>query len=146
MREWHPHTYLIHTATMRQLFYLSFFPLTVVACGLGSKKCDLNGHWSTHEGQDLVFLPEGNALWLTQFGSHFDTTRFQYNMECACDGSVHIDFYNFRSGPHMGKTLYGLLERANDSTFRLRYEPGFQPEVRPAALDPEQTVQYMRIR
>ncbi|HNG89970.1 MAG TPA: hypothetical protein PK858_07190, partial [Saprospiraceae bacterium] len=98
---------------MRQLFYLYLSLLTVAACGSGGKKCELSGHWSTREGQDLVFLPEGKALWLTQFGSRFDTIHLQYKTECTCDGRIHLDLYDFRSGPHTGKTLYGLMEWAS---------------------------------
>lgn len=115
------------------------------ACGNGSKCRDLSGHWTTQEGQDLVFLPEGKALWLTRFGSHYDTNQFQYRLDCTAN-VVAIDLHSFRSGPHSGTALYGILEWSSDTSFRLRYEPGSQDDVRPATFDQEQSIQFVRAK
>lgn len=116
-----------------------------LACGTGTKCRDLSGHWTTQEGQDLVFLPEGKALWLTRFGSRYDTNQLEYRLDCTAS-LVSIDLHNFRSGPHSGITLFGILEWSSDTSFRLRYEPGTQPDVRPAAFDNEQVIQFVRRR
>jgi hypothetical protein len=135
---------------MRQL--LAFSMLTSVAVGLvclyfacgNSAKCrDLSGHWTTQEGQDLVFLPEGKALWLTRFGSRYDTTQLQYRLNCSAEV---IDLHDFCSGPHASSTLYGILEWSSDTSFRLRYEPGSQDDVRPATFDHEQSIQFVRVK
>ena len=115
------------------------------ACGTGVKCRDLSGHWTTKEGQDLVFLPEGKALWLTRFGSRYDTNQLEYRLDCTAS-LVSIDLLNFRSGPHSGTALFGILEWSSDTSFRLRYEPGTQPDVRPAAFDSEQDIQFVRVK
>lgn len=133
---------------MRQLlpFSLPAFATMafLISCGLSNRCGDLSGHWSTREGQDFVFQPDGKALWLTRFGSRFDTNLIQYRTVCVSGSLIHVDLYDFRSGPFLGKTLYGLLEWTSDSSFRLRYEPGIQPEVRPTSFDQAQSVQYWR--
>lgn len=137
---------------MRQLITFSMltsiaagFTCLFFACGSGAKCRDLNGRWSTQEGQDLVFLPEGKALWLTRFGSHYDTTQLEYRLDCT-PNLVSIDLLNFRSGPHSGVTLFGILEWSSDTSFRLRYEPGSQADVRPTTFDQEQSIQFIRAK
>ena len=134
---------------MRQLF--TFLLLVPAAAGLfiftfncntGSKCRELTGHWTTRDGQDLVFLPGGKALWLTKFGSQFDTNQLEYKVECS-NNVVLLDLTNFQSGPNIGKTLYGILDWSTDTSFRLRYETGSQPDVRPAEFDNEQTIKFI---
>lgn len=125
--------------------FLLTAPLLFSACGLGPECRDLNGRWSTREGQDIIFDPSGEALWLTSFGSRFDTVRLRYQLDCK-RAPATLDLSDFQQGPHKGKTLYGILEWQSDTSFRLRYEPGLQPEVRPKAFDPEQTVNYFRVK
>lgn len=137
---------------MRQFFLFSMlapaaagFAFLFFACGTGAQCRDLSGHWATQEGQDLIFLPEGKALWLTRFGSRYDTNRFEYRMHCSTS-LVSIDLHTFRSGPHSGTTLFGILEWSSDTSFRLRYEPGTQSDVRPTAIDNEQAIQFVRVK
>lgn len=119
------------------------FLLLLPAC-VGKPPCyELNGQWTTREGQDLVFMPGGDALWLTRFGSLFDTVRLRYRLDCS-QAPASLDLTDFQSGPHKGKTLFGILEWPSDSSFRLRYEPGLLSSVRPQAFDPEQTLKFYR--
>lgn len=102
------------------------------------------GHWTNHEGQEMIFLGGNKALWLTQFGSQNDTDYFDYRLDCSAETPA-LDFNGFQTGPFTGKTLFGIFEWTSDTSFRLRYEPGTQPEVRPTAFDNEQTVRFFRV-
>ncbi len=127
------------------LIPLFTLPLLLAGCGMGADCGDLNGRWSTHEGQEIIFNAGGNALWLTKFGSQYDSVRLRYELDCK-HAPATLDLSDFQQGPHKGKTLYGILEWQSDTSFRLRYEPGLRPEVRPKAFDPEQTVDYFRAK
>ena len=113
------------------------------SCNTSGQCRDLSGHWTTQEGQDLIFLHDGKALWLTRFGSRFDTNRMEYHLECNAN-LITLDLSNFQTGPHTGKTLFGILEWSSDTSFRLRYEPGLSPEVRPTEFDNDQAVKFVR--
>lgn len=119
------------------LFFL--FP----SCTFDSPCRELTGRWTTREGQDIVFQAGGTALWLTSFGSQFDTVRLHFLLNCK-KAPAAIDLSDFENGPHKGQTLYGILEWQSDSSFRLRYEPGARPEARPKAFEPEQTLKFFR--
>ena len=123
--------------------YLLFFPLFLFfsACRSASDCRELPGHWTTHEGQELVFAPDGSALWLTKFGSQYDTVRMRFQFDCAAR-PITLDLSDFKNGPHTGKSLFGILDWSSDSSFRFRYEVGSQPAVRPREFDAEQTQKY----
>lgn len=104
---------------------------------------ELTGRWTNHEGQVLVFQPEGKALWLIKFGSEFDTFPIQYRYDCDPKPAT-LDLTGFQSGPLTGKTLFGILEWASDTAFRFDAEAGASPELRPQTFKVEQTVRYFR--
>ncbi len=114
------------------------------SCGPMSSCRELTGHWTTHEGQDLVFAPDGSALWLTKFGSQYDTVRMRFKFDCAAR-PVTLDLSDFRNGPHSGKMLFGIFDWSSDSSFRFRYEVGTRPEDRPQAFDVEQTQKFTAV-
>jgi hypothetical protein len=119
----------------------AFLVVSTFAC-VGRPKCpQLAGRWTDHEGQDFIFQPDGKALWLVRFGSSFDTTHFSYQTHCD-QSPVQLDMHSFQSGPYVGKGIFGIVEWSSDSSFRLRYEPGNDGAVRPAAFDNEQTLQF----
>lgn len=68
---------------------------------------ELSGRWTTHEGQEFVFQSEGKALWLTRFGSQFDTVPFEYRLDCKAEPAT-IDLRNFSTGPYLAKHCSGF--------------------------------------
>ena len=102
---------------------------------------ELTGRWTTHEGQEFVFQQDGKALWLTRFGSQFDTVPFEYHLNCKAEPAT-IDLHHFYTGPYSGKTLFGILEWTSDTSFRLRYEPGADEWARPQEFDSESTMKF----
>jgi len=126
-----------------QIFYPLFFlmPVLFTACVSTSNCRELTGRWTTYEGQDLVFEPNGNALWLTKFGSQYDTVRMRFQYDCAAK-PITLDLSDFQNGPHTGKSLFGIFDWSSDSSFRFRYEVGSQPTVRPQDFDMEQTQKF----
>ena len=132
---------------MNQLFTSALYSgllLALCSCHYTSPCKALIGRWTTREGQDFIFQSGGKALWLFQFGSSFDTAYLDYRLDCSQKPAA-LDLSNFKNGPHLGKTLYGIIEWSSDSTFRLRYEPGTVPEVRPAAFDNEQSLKFHKV-
>ncbi len=120
---------------------LLFFLLCLTACDPRSSCRELRGHWTTNEGQDLVFGPDGNALWLTKFGSQYDTIRLRFTYDCTAR-PITLDLSDFETGPHRGKTLFGIFDWSSDSSFRFRYEPATRSEERPKEFDVEQTQKF----
>ena len=118
--------------------------LVFPSCTLDPPCRELTGRWTTREGQDLIFQAGGTALWLTSFGSQFDTVRMMFKLDCKKEPAT-LDLSDFQSGPHAGKTLFGILEWQSDTSFRLRYESGTRAEVRPKAFEPEQTLKFFRV-
>lgn len=113
-------------------------PLLFVSCN--SRIChELAGRWTTQEGQEMIFQ-DGKAMWLTRFGSQYDTVLFEYYLDCNPEPAT-VDLTRFYTGPFSGKTLYGILEWTSDTSFRIRYEPGMSVEVRPETFD-EETVRF----
>lgn len=117
------------------------FLFLLVCCG---KDCgSLEGQWNNREGQYFVFQPDGKGLWLTRFGTEVDSVAFRYTLDCQAD-PAHLDLTDFGSGPHQGKTLYAILQWSNDTSFRMRYEPGTSEADRPAAFDSDQTLKFFK--
>lgn len=133
---------MIQSFTHLAVFGAALF-LLFPACDTAPPCPELAGQWTTREGQDIVFRPDGRALWLTRFGSLYDTVRLSYRLDCASKPPA-LDLLDFQSGPHVGKTLFGILEWQSDSSFRLRYEPGQHPGARPRTFDPDQTLKFFR--
>ncbi len=102
---------------------------------------ELTGRWTTQEGQEFVFQNDGKAMWLTRFGSQFDTVFLAYQLDCKAEPAT-LDLLHFYSGPYSGKTLFGILEWTSDTSFRLRYEPGMDANVRPREFDNEMTMKF----
>jgi hypothetical protein len=99
------------------------------------------GKWSTREGQSIFFQKNGKALWLTRFGSQVDTVPMVFRYDCAKQ-PVELDLFQFRSGPLVGKTLFGILEWTSDSTFRFNAEAGTDPSLRPKTFESDQTLRF----
>lgn len=130
---------------MPLLYILLFVCLFISSsCGPQSSCRELTGHWTNHEGQELVFAPDGSALWLTKFGSQYDTVRMRFQFDCAARPST-LDLSDFRNGPHSGKMLFGIFDWSSDSSFRFRYEVGTRAEDRPRAFEAEQTQQFTAV-
>ncbi len=127
------------------LLLMTSLTLALQSCQLAPDCYELTGRWSNREGQDLIFEAGGSALWLTRFGSQYDTMRFRYALDCK-QAPPALDLSDFDGGPHQGKLLYAILEWQSDTSFRMRYEPGARPEMRPKAFDPEQTVKFYRVQ
>ena len=128
----------------RLLLFLNLgFFLGLCQC-TGKSDCgQLVGSWSNGEGQEWIFTPKGEALLITRFGSKSDTDLCNFQLRCNNKPAI-LDLNNCKSGPYSGKSVFCIIDWTSDSTFRLRYEAGTQPDVRPTAFDPEQTVQFVR--
>jgi hypothetical protein len=102
---------------------------------------ELNGRWSTREGQSFYFQENGKGLWLIHFGSKTDTFAMDYRYDCKKQ-PIELDLNGFESGPLAGKTMFGILEWNSDTSFRFDAEVGKGPEVRPAAFESDQTQKF----
>lgn len=111
------------------------------SAGCGSPCPELSGKWSTREGQSIFFKKSGNALWLTRFGSQVDTVPMAFRYDCAKQ-PVELDLFQFRTGPLVGKTLFGILEWTSDTTFRFNAEAGTDPSLRPKTFESDQTLKF----
>lgn len=105
----------------------------------------LEGPWSTREGQCIEFLADGQALWITRFGSQFDTVRMAFRYDCTKQ-PAELDLFGFSSGPLTDKTLFGILEWSSDTAFRFNAEPGTDPAVRPQTFESDQTMKFLKGR
>ena len=106
---------------------------------------ELYGRWTTNEGQEFVFQKDGKALWLTRFGSQFDTVLFSYYLNCKAEPAT-FDLLHFQTGPYVGKTLFGILEWTSDTSFRLQYEPGTDEWARPKEFDNEGAMKFFPVK
>ena len=123
---------------------LVIMALSLIYACQGPPKCqDLSGAWTDREGHNIVFQENGKALWLNKFGQMVDTISFAFTLNCNST-PASIDLKDFSDGPFAGKTLFGIIEWSADSIFRLCYEVGQQPEIRPKQFDPEQTMRFFR--
>lgn len=118
--------------------------LWLVGCDPASSCRPLEGTWTDQEGQELVFNTDGNAIWLTRFGSLRDTVTFSYALNCSAQPYT-LDLSNFKGGPHDGKNLYGIIEWLSDSSFRFRFEAGLGTGVRPEEFDEQQSVKFIKV-
>ncbi len=132
------------TRFFTQLHLIAVLAMLLFAWGncTGKVTChELSGRWTTHEGQDILFLQGGKALWLTRFGSQYDTVPFEYELNCKTS-PASIDLGHFYNGPYTGKTLFGILEWTTDTSFRMQYEPGTDAGVRPEKFSMESAVKF----
>ncbi|MEQ1744202.1 MAG: hypothetical protein ABMA02_02170 [Saprospiraceae bacterium] len=107
-----------------------------------AKDCrDPFGQWATREGQAIVFKKNGKALWLTRFGSQVDTVPMAFRYDCRAE-PASLDFFGFRAGPLVGKTLFGIVEWNSDSTFRYNADAGTDPALRPTTFESDQTMKF----
>ena len=128
----------------RLLFFLNLGLLFGLCHCTGNPDCgQLAGSWSNGEGQEWVFTPNGEALLITRFGSKSDTDLCNFHLRCDSKPAI-LDLSDCKSGPYSGKSVFCIIDWTSDSTFRLRYESGTQPDVRPTTFDPEQTIQFVR--
>lgn len=101
------------------------------------------GRWTNREGQVFVFNPEGRGLWLTRFGSTYDTVSMRYEINCSTE-PFQIDMDGFQGALYEGKQLYGILEWSNDTSFRMLYEIGTTPSDRPSTFESDLTQQFFK--
>lgn len=119
---------------------------TLLVCCKTENNCrDITGRWTNREGQILSFEPDGNALWLIKFGSQYDTFAIHYHYDCT-QKTPTLDLSDFKSGPLVGKTVFGILEWSSDSVFRFDSEAGTRSESRPTVFDNEHIERYFRER
>jgi len=133
---------------MRQLFtqimvYTGFATL-FLSCKTEPNCHEIIGRWTNREGKMLYFKPDGQALWLTKFGSQYDTFFVKYHLDCTLKQPT-LDLLDFHAGPLEGKTLFGIIEWSNDSVFRFEAEPGTSPEARPIQFNAQQIERFYRL-
>ncbi len=125
-------------AALAAIALLALFSIT--ACDTGSCR-NLNGRWSTREGQSILFQKNQKALWLTRFGSQVDTVPMKFRYDCKKE-PVELDLSQFQTGPLVGKTLFGILEWNSDTSFRFNAEAGTDPAIRPKTFESDQTLKF----
>jgi hypothetical protein len=112
------------------------------ACG--DKECRIpEGRWTNREGQVFVFQPNGKGLWLTRFGSVYDTVTMRYRIDCSTD-PLQIDMDEFKGALYEGKQFYGILEWSSDTSFRMLYEIGSDPSDRPSTFEGDLTQKFFK--
>jgi hypothetical protein len=121
---------------------LSFFVLCLLACS-GNECRTPEGAWATGEGQILQFEKGGRLLWLTRFGSDYDTIQSQYKLDCTCT-PMRIDIDKIQSGAFADKQLLGIFEWTGEDAFRVQLEVGSEETDRPTAFDSNLTQKYSR--
>lgn len=123
------------------LFALTIgLPLLVTSCSWPPPQCpDLTGRWTNRDGKIFVFQPDSNALWLTKFGSQYDTVVLDYQYRCDRKKNM-LDLKGFSSGPLVGRSLYAFIEWNGDTAFLF----DAAPEVRPQLINLEQAERYVR--
>lgn len=117
--------------------------LLLVACDTNPACKEIQGVWTDREGREIVFMEHGKALWLNRFGQMIDTVQLVFELNCSTK-PASIDLKQFNAGPFLGKTLFGIIEFSGDTLFRLCYETGQEPGIRPTAFDPDQTAKFFR--
>ena len=106
---------------------------------------DITGSWSDREGHNFVFQNNNKALWINKFGQLIDTVTCAFVLNCNKKPAT-LDFKDFKGGPFMGKSLFGIIDWSADSLFRYCYEVGSQPDSRPKEFDQEQTMKFFRLK
>lgn len=86
------------------------------------------GHWTDNEGREMVFQEDGKALWLTRFGSQYDTLAFTYKSDCTVTPAA-LEMQGFTTGPYTGKTLFAIFEWSSDTTFRMQFDDVERPAI-----------------
>lgn len=123
---------------------LTILFLTVVVGLLSCSKTSnsLLGSWDNKQGQILEFMKDGQALWVFYSETSKDTFKIGYKTNFSASPK-QLDLTNFKVGPLTGKTLLGIVEFPNDSTFKFDAEP---TSVRPTDFNKEQTQTYFKIK
>ena len=112
------------------LTLLTSFFLILLSC-TEPARCELpSGEWSNGEGQMLVFRENGELLWLTQFGSQYDTVVATASLDCS-ESPAHLNITDIETGALAGQNLLGIMEWTSDSAFRFQYETGTDEALRP---------------
>lgn len=97
----------------------------------------LLGSWTGESqnaaGSAFEFRADGTATW--RLGQPFDI-QYRVNDPMA---PAHLDLFGFQAGPLKDRTLYCLIDLADD---RLRMD--CEPSERPGSLNPEQTQVFTR--
>jgi uncharacterized protein (TIGR03067 family) len=103
----------------------------------------LLGQWDNKAGQILEFKQDNKAYWIFYTDTKRDTFEIAYKTNLSGQPK-QIDLTDFKVGPLVGKTLYGILEFTDKNTMRLDFEP--KEENRPKDFDKDQTQTYFKIR
>jgi uncharacterized protein (TIGR03067 family) len=103
----------------------------------------LLGQWDNKAGQILEFKQDNKAYWIFYTDTKRDTFEIAYKTNLS-EQPNQIDLTDFKVGPLVGKTLYGILEFTDKNTMRLDFEP--KEENRPKDFDKDQTQTYFKIR
>jgi hypothetical protein len=130
---------------MNQLFALFALAIGIpsfVSCSQSTAACpNLQGRWANRDGKMFAFQPDGTALWLTKFGSQYDTVELRYQYQCDRKKAT-LDLKGFTSGPLAGRSLLALIEWNGDTAFLF----DAAPEVRPELLKLEQAERYTQVK
>ena len=128
----------------------TFFPAislllaAIWMCACGDGDCRIpRGRWTNREGQVLIFNPEGRGLWLTRFGSAYDTVGMHYRLDCSTE-PMYIDMDGFKGAMYEGKQLYGIMEWSSDTSFRMLYEIGTNSSDRPSTFESDLTQKFYK--
>lgn len=101
------------------------------------------GQWDNKKGQLLSLHPDGSAWWIF----YSDTKRDSFAVRYVTDFTkkpYHFDLTDFKKGPLMGKTLFGIVEFTDENSFKFDCEP--VKENRPKDFSSSQTQTYYRLR
>jgi hypothetical protein len=129
------------TATMVKFSIICGIVLFLHACGV-KEECKIPiGHWTDNEGREMVFQPDGKALWLTRFGSQYDTQTCAYKVDCTTVPAT-MEMKGFSSGPYTGRTVYGIFEWSSDTSVRCQFNEGEHPKI----FDSQQSMKLSRQR
>jgi hypothetical protein len=120
----------------------------VILVAFGMLSCErpgdeLPGRWDDRKGQIFEFNADGTALWIFYDDVGSDTFIISYSTDFTTDAK-QLDLTGFKTGPLTGRTLYGIIEFRDNSSFRVDFEPS--PSARPEKFDPEQTKTYYKIK
>lgn len=125
----HPVLTLINSSNMNYCNWVwAALALTCVACRQEKPCTPPLGRWTDREGREWQFLQDGRAMWLTRFGSQYDTSWCAYELRCDLQPAT-LEMRGFTSGPFREAQVFAIFEWSNDSTLRFQYEKDNRPGI-----------------
>ena len=103
----------------------------------------LVGQWDNKKGQLLSLHADGTAWWIFYSDNKRDSFAVRYVIDLTKQ-PYHFDLTDFKKGPLMGKTLFGILTFTDKESFKFDCEP--VKENRPKDFSSSQTQVYYRLR